>query len=164
MSELMETLENACTPPLTPESLPNAVSTLAAIFNVKTSEVALLRREQDNLVFVVPQRLSTLGSIPLSAATTSVAARTAFSKRPELLNKFSSTRHVSVFENVKVGDAVLPIQKLISAPILHNGSCIGVVQISRKGKTSAEAADFTSQDLETLIEAAQHLANVLLER
>jgi GAF domain-containing protein len=164
MSELMETLESACTPPLTSESLPSAVAALAAMFNVKTTEVALLRRDEDNLVFVVPQRLSTLGTIPLSAATTSVAARTASTRRPELLNKFSSTRHASVFEGVKVGDSVVPIQKLISAPIIHNGSCIGVVQISRKGKTSAEAADFTSQDLETLTEAAQHLANVLLER
>jgi hypothetical protein len=49
---------------------------------------------------------------------------------------------------VKIRDRVVPIQKMITVPILHDGEPVGVAQISRKGENPMEAgADFTAADV-----------------
>src|SRR5262249_13153930 len=87
-----------------------------------------------------------------------VAARTATNKRADIFNNFARVPHRSIFETIKLRDAEapLPIQKLMSAPVLgSNGEVVGVVQISRKGETPGAAGrDFMRGDLDKLVEVA----------
>jgi hypothetical protein len=101
-----------------------------------------------------------VGSIPLTS-TTALAARTARERKADMINNFSGSRHATVFEAVPLGrDPSETIQKIISAPILDGTHVLGVVQISRKGRTvKGSGPDFTQKDLNALASL-----NPLLER
>jgi len=136
---------------------PNQLSrALAHVFSVKSTEVGLLFRHEYFLKFLYPVELQAAGSIPLSGSA--VAARTATTKKADIFNNFARIPHRSIFETIKLRDseAPLPIQKLMSAPVLGgNGEVVGVVQISRKGDTPREAGpDFMRGDLDRLMEVA----------
>jgi len=125
------------------------VKALAGIFGVKNDEVAilLLSRDAKHLNFAAPRKLASLGSIPLSKRD-SIAVGVLQRKTGEVMNSVPSVRHVTFFETVKLRDKIIPIQKMISVPIVHDGKVFGVAQISRKGETPAQAGtDFTSADL-----------------
>jgi hypothetical protein len=146
------------------EALTKVAQTLAKLFGVDPDEVAILRIDpkSKNLKFVIPEKLAAVGSIPLSSAT-SLAARTARERRPELVNNFSAARHASVFEGVPLGrNPGELIQKIMSAPILEGTEICGVAQISRKGHSSSDAgADFTQKDLRALTALAPALGRFL---
>ena len=137
---------------------------LAKAFSVKTDEVGILRLEKQNLVFCYPTKLHDVGSIPLNTST-SVAVRTANTKRAEVINNFAQIKHTSIFEAVELASSagvdkhMHVIQKLMSAPVLGAAGTLGVIQVSRKG-TSAPAAgsDFTANDLQKLVAIATQLA------
>jgi hypothetical protein len=140
-------------------------SVLAKMFQVHQTEVALLRLDGGLLQFIYPDELRTAGSIPISS--TSIAAHTAISKKSEIFNNFARVKHASIFETVKLGtsegvdtNAPLPIQKLMSAPVVdENSRVLGVIQISRKGSEASFAgADFSREDLHELELAAGILA------
>ena len=142
---------------------------LAQILHVRRSEVALLRLEKSSLRFVFPPELRSAGVLPLSGSA--VAARTAATRTPLLSNAFMRVKHVSLFEAVKLGtlsdeedrsQEQMPIQKIISVPVAPpGGNVMGVVQISRKGlDASVAGADFTSEDLKQLEQAAEILARM----
>jgi hypothetical protein len=139
---------------------------LAKVFGVKTDEVGLLKLEKGLLRFLFPPGLKTAGTIPLNG--TAVAARTAATKSTLLSNTFARVKHVRFFEDVKPGVATgdgperLPIQKLISAPVLDGDEVVlGVIQISRKGLDPAAAGpDFSSEDLKLLEHAATVIATL----
>lgn len=148
----------------TPESI---CARVAAIFGVRTTEIALLEASGSLLKFVYPAELKTAGAIPLSSSA--VAARTARAKRAELFNSFTKVKHSSVFEVVKLGKGapdVEVIQKLMSAPILNaSGDVIGVIQVSRKAKSSADAGpNFTSDDLAKLKSVAASAGKILAKK
>ena len=84
--------------------------------------------------------------------------------RPDTVNNFSNVRHASVFEGVKAESLnASTIQKIISAPILADGKVIGVIQISRKAPTLAEAGpDFTSDDLAKILAICKPLGKMML--
>jgi hypothetical protein len=136
------------------ESLGKVAAIVASLFEVKADEVAILKLipKFKSLKFVIPEKFTQLGTIPLTS-TTALAARTAREKRPELVNNFSTARHSNVFEAVPLGrDPGELIQKIMSAPILDGPKVQGVVQISRKAATLPQAgADFTPKDLNTLV-------------
>ena len=119
--------------------------------------------EKGFLRFLLPAELKTAGAIPLSS--TAVSAHTAYAKKSELFNNFIKVRHASVFENIKLGDKensgeMLPIQKLISAPIVdEQGDVLGVVQVCRKGADASCGPDFSMDDLERLENASKVLAS-----
>lgn len=156
---------------LTTKNGERIASELAKVFNVHTTEVGILRVEKSNLVFVYPPKLHNVGSIPLNT-TGSIAARTATTKRAEVINNFAQTKHTSVFEAVELESkpkeigrehdhAVHMIQKLMSAPVVAGTSTVGVIQVSRKGTAAPQAgADFTAQDLQKLVAVAGALAKV----
>src|SRR5450755_2052431 len=134
---------------------------LAQILRVRRGEVALLRLEKGSLRFIFPPELRSAGVLPLSGSA--VAARTAATRTPLLSNTFMRVKHVSLFEAVKLGDVEedrtleqMPIQKIMSVPVADSGGeVMGVVQISRKGlDASVSGADFTSEDLRQLEQAA----------
>jgi GAF domain-containing protein len=129
--------------------------TLAKIFRVQYTEVALLRLEKGLLRFVFPEHLRTTGAIPLSSKA--VAAHTALSKKAEIFNNFARVKHASIFETIKPSspdaDEVVPapIQKLMSVPILdREANVIGVIQVSRKGLDPKYSQDFSREDLHDL--------------
>jgi len=137
-------------------------SELARLFSVRETEVAMLQVKRSFLEFVYPPELKTGGSIPLSSSA--VAAQTAREKKPEIFNTFTRVKHASIFEVVKLGEQAdlsdQVIQKLMSAPIVADGKSVGVVQISRKGRTPRVAGpDFTPADLTTLELCAEILVN-----
>jgi hypothetical protein len=65
------------------------------------------------------------------------------------MNNVPMVRHVSFFESVRIKDRpAVPIQKMITVPILLRDEVVGVAQVSRKGDSAAEAGpDFTQSDL-----------------
>ncbi len=135
------------------EALAKVAKAIAQLFGVDADEVAILKvvPKYKSLKFVLPEKLSLVGTIPLTSAT-ALAARTARERKAELVNNFSTARHANVFEAVPLGrDPDELIQKIMSAPILDGPRVHGVVQICRKASSPAEAgADFTQKDLRTL--------------
>jgi hypothetical protein len=137
---------------------------LAKLFSVETDEIAILKvvPKFKALKFVIPEKLSPVGTIPLTS-TTALAARTARERKPELVNNFSTARHANVFEAVPLGrDPSELIQKIMSAPILDGTRVQGVVQVSRKARSLAQAgADFTQKELRTLVSLSSALDRFL---
>ncbi len=142
---------------------------LAQVLHVRRSEVALLRLEKGSLRFIFPPELRAAGVLPLTGSA--VAARTASTRTPLLSNTFMRVKHVSLFEAVKIGTPAaeeedrgqeqMPIQKIMSVPVVHDGTVMGVVQISRKGlDASLSGADFTNEDLKQLEKAAEVVARM----
>lgn len=165
LAQLAATCQKEGLTPLNGEKLAHAMS---AQFKVHEDEVAILRVEETRLIFVYPMKLHDVGYIPLNA-TASVAGRTAASKRPEVINNFAQTRHVSVFESVDLNTQQHnmlekhekpTIQKLMSAPVISDGKTVGVVQVCRKGLTGPSAGlDFTPADMQKLIAACNDIAS-----
>ena len=133
-------------------------------FSVKADEVAILALVGNDkfLKFLVPEKLQQVGNIPLTS-TTALSVRTARDKRPEVINNFSTARHPTVFEAVPLGpQRGDPIQKIMSVPITAENKVIGVMQVSRKGKTMGAAGlDFTPRDLSDLVAVAQAIGRCL---
>jgi hypothetical protein len=145
-------------------SIPALAERIAKNLGVKPDEVAILAvsERQRNLYFLVPPALRNVGQIPLSS-TSALAARTVRESRPEIVNHFSSIRHASVFEGVRADTLTASaIQRIISAPILVEGKAIGVIQISRKAQTLAEAGpEFTADDLGKLLAICKPLGKLI---
>jgi hypothetical protein len=152
LGPLLDTMVRAGQRPNMDELLKMA-QTLGKMFAVDADEVAILALHQKtkSLRFVIPEKLSVIGSIPLTS-TNALAARTARDRKAELINNFSGARHASVFEGVPLGRSQgETIHKIMSAPILDGTSVMGVIQISRKGHTVAKCGpDFTPKDLRAL--------------
>jgi hypothetical protein len=145
-------------------SLSSVAEKIAKNLGVRNDEVAILALSTRwrHLYFLVPEALKKVGFVPLSS-NSALAARTARDSRPEIENNFSSARHATVFEGVKItGEAAEAIQKMISAPILLDGKVIGVMQISRKGSTAGNAGpDFTAEDLGKILALCKPLGKML---
>lgn len=150
---------------LSSENCARLAAEMAKVFGVFDDEVAMLRIVNNNyLTFLYPEKLKQVGIIPLNNSS-AVAARTALSRRPEVLNNFAQIKHASIFEAVPVESKNRPpekrasiIQKIITAPVLGPNGAVGVVQVSRKGVSpQAAGRDFTPGDLLTLISMTQAL-------
>jgi hypothetical protein len=163
LGSLMETLEKSGAAPDS-AALASIAMAIAKLFNVKQDEVAVLKvvPKYKSLKFVLPEKLSNIGTIPLTSAT-ALASRTARENKPELANNFSTARHANVFEAVPLGrDRRELIHKIMSAPILEGKRVQGVIQISRKSATLAEAgADFTQVELKKLVSLSATLDRFL---
>lgn len=148
------------------EALTKIVAEMAKLFSVKTDEIAILELSSDSgiLAFLYPLKLRRVGTIPMTT-TNSLAVRTARDKRPEMINNFPAQKHPTVFEAVNLEDQPVerqPIQKIMSAPLLLESKPVGVIQVSRKGKSPTTAgADFTIRDLTALMTTAGQLAKCL---
>ena len=156
---------------LSPQNAEKIGHQLAKLFGVKEDEVGFLRIEKHNLVFCYPVKLHNVGSIPLNTPT-SVAVRTANTRRAEVINNFAQIKHTSVFEAVELSSHpsapggegeksdhhIHMIQKLMSVPVLGPAGTIGIIQVSRKGTSApAAGADFTPADLQKLVACATAL-------
>ena len=154
---------------LTPPNGERIANELAKTFSVQVDEVAVLKLDKTNLVFIFPAKLKNVGSIPLNNSS-SVAARTAVTKRAEVINNFTQTKHATIFESVPLsakktdpslsGPAkVHSIQKLMTVPVISAAGVQGVIQVCRKGESAPNAGpDFTPVDLQKLVAIATSLA------
>jgi hypothetical protein len=145
-------------------SLPLVAEKIAKDLHVKTDEVAILAVSERwrHLHFLVPPGLKNVGFIPLSS-NSALAARTVRDSRPDINNNFAAVKHATVFEGVKApttsGES---IQKIISAPILNGTKVVGVIQISRKGESAANAGpDFTADDLGKVLAISRPLGKLV---
>jgi len=164
LQTLVEHLTSIGAPPER-EQLEQVALCIAKHFKVEEDEVAVLALDtkSKSLKFVLPEKLSQIGTIPISS-TVALAARTVREKRAELVNNFTASRHASVFEGVPLGRRQGDlIHKIMSAPILdENKKVAGVVQISRKGQSARDAGpDFTQKDLSKLSSLSPDLARFL---
>jgi transcriptional regulator with GAF, ATPase, and Fis domain len=146
--------------------LNRAVELIAKNFGVQNHEVAILALTPDerSLRFLAPDNLRTVGQIPLSGGS-SLAARTARDKRPELINHFSVVPHASVFEAVPLSEEHRgeQIHKIMSAPMMLGAKLVGVLQVSRKASLISEAGpDFTQAQLRELKIIADAVAPCVL--
>jgi len=146
-------------------SLVQVAEQIGKSFSVAADEVAILTLDDQRkcLQFIYPEKLKTIGTIPLSS-TTALAARTAREKKAELANNFASVRHATVFEGVPLGRGEgKMIHKIMSAPLTAEDRVVGVIQISRKGRNALEAGpDFSSQDLRMLVAMSKLLGEFVL--
>ena len=141
------------------------VKAVGASFGSKADEVAILILTTDgkHLRFVAPRRFTDLGTIPITKRD-SIAVGTLGKKSGEAMNNVPMVKHVAFFESVKLRDRVVPIQKMITVPILNRGTPIGVAQVSRKGETPAEAGpDFTSADVKKAQDLFESVAAFFVE-
>jgi hypothetical protein len=125
------------------------VKHVSSAFSAKPDEVAILILTTDlkHLRFVAPRQFLELGTIPITKRD-SIAVNVFGKKVGEVLNNVPMVKHVAFFESVKLRDKVVPIQKMITVPILASGAVAGVAQISRKGESPAQAGpDFTPRDV-----------------
>jgi GAF domain len=125
------------------------VKTVSHAFSCKADEVAILLLSSDgrHLRFVAPRAFAELGTIPVTKRD-SIAVNVLSRRAGEVINNVPMVKHVSFFESIKLRDRPVPIQKMVTTPLLVKGQAIGVAEISRKGETPREAgADFTASDL-----------------
>lgn len=126
------------------------VRNVCSQFGTKIDEVAILMATSDrkHLRFAAPRKFADLGTIPVTKRDS--IAVTIFNRGSgEAINNVPMVKHVAFFESVKIRDRVMPIQKMVTVPIVHDGQTVGVAQISRKGETPVEAGmDFTPADVE----------------
>ena len=133
-------------------------------FGAQSDEVAILLLSSDgrHLRFVAPRRFADLGTIPLTKRD-SIAVNILGKKQGEAINNVRMVKHVSFFESVKLRDRALPIQKMITVPILDGENAVGVAQISRKGETPSEAGpDFTESDVKRVQAVFEEIASYLV--
>ncbi len=140
------------------------VKHVANMFGAKNDEVAILFLTTDakHLRFVAPRKFADLGTIPITKRD-SIAVNIFARKSGEAINNVPMVKHVAFFESVKLRDRAVPIQKMITVPILHDGEAMGVAQVSRKGESAAEAGtDFTPADVRRAQEVFEIVAPYLV--
>lgn len=137
-------------------------------FNLQDTEVAIFlsNEEKSILSFAYPEHLVNAGMIPVSSsdAIVSMIFRT---QRSFIDNNFAQQKHLSIFEQIKApGKTSLPIWKLMGTLITLIDDNIGVIELSRRAPTFAEAGrDFTDEDVDflkmTMIQLAPFIRKVM---
>jgi hypothetical protein len=141
------------------------VKAASHLFGCRQDEVGILLLSSDgrHLRFVAPRQFAELGSIPLTKRD-SIAVGVFARRAGDVINNVPLVKHVSFFESIKLRDRPVPIQKMVTAPLVVRGQPVGVAEISRKGDTARDAGpDFTAADLEKAQEFFDAVAPLLAE-
>jgi len=140
---------------------------IAKGFGIEVADVAFFQHDsgQRQLSFIWPVALSRSGSIP-SSSRDALVARCVRERRGLIDNRFAQTRHVGIFEQVTLPSAEglrrLPVQKILSAPIVLGGEVVGAIQVCRKAETLEQAGpDFSIHDQQLLEAIAAEVAERL---
>jgi hypothetical protein len=166
VAKLVDEMRKAGPPP-TGQDLNRLAAQISKGFKAKKGEVAILRLSSDGnmLSFLFPIKLSVIGAIPITA-THSLAVKTIRDKRGEIVNNFSTYRHPTVFEAVDLSaeEKAVPIQKIISSPMIVDEKVVGVIQVSRKARVGDPVGpDFTPAELAELTTVGGILGKFLAE-
>ena len=141
------------------------VKAVCSMFSAKSDEVAILIRTSDgaHLRFVAPRKFADLGTIPVTKRD-SIAVNVLGRKAGEAMNNVPMVKHVAFFESVKLRDRVVPIQKMITVPIMFDGRAVGVAQVSRKGDSPMDAGpDFGPGDVRKAQDIFEQVAPFFVE-
>jgi hypothetical protein len=141
------------------------VKTASQMFACKQDEIGILLASGDgrHLRFVAPRRFADLGSIPLTKRD-SIAVGVFSRRSGDVINNVPLVKHVSFFESIKLREKPVPIQKMVTTPLVVRGQVVGVAEISRKGDTPQEAGpDFTAADLKKAQDFCERVAPLLAE-
>lgn len=134
--------------------LETAAGEIATFFGVQTHEVAYFQLDANgrNATFRWPPQSGLTLDVPIKSHGSSLLCTTAREERGFINNAFATTPHLHMFEHALAErEQRVPIQKIISAPIVKDGTVRGIVQVCRKGKSVADAgADFSETDLRNL--------------
>ncbi len=169
VAKLVEDMRKAgATPP--DQDWNRLAAQISNAFKARKEEVAILRLSKDGKVlnFIFPIKLSFVGAIPIST-THSLAAKTIREKRAEFVNNFANYKHATVFEAVDLseGERAIPIQKIMSSPMMVDGKIVGVLQVSRKAHSGEPSGpDFfylTHADLAQLSSVGSVLGKYVAE-
>ncbi|HQO26990.1 MAG TPA: GAF domain-containing protein [Acidobacteriota bacterium] len=135
---------------------------LMALHGVKEDEVAiLLIDKRQHLKFYRPSYLEKTGSIPM-AYTRSFVTKALQTGKAMLDNRFSSTPHLGVFEEIKRNNPnFLPIQKIMCVPLVTSDRKVfGAVEVSRKGEQlEAAGPDWTADEMDTIVRQLASIAD-----
>lgn len=136
------------------EALAAVAACISSAFQVTVGEVAILLKTSDGqgLRFVHPPSLAK-GANVFPLQVWSLAGQVAKTGVGSLNNAFTEMKHLSFYEYIKAdGPKTGPIHKILAAPLKSEGGIFGVVEVSRKGSTQAEAGpNFTATDLTALV-------------
>jgi len=141
------------------------VKAVCSMFGAKSDEVAILIRTSDgaHLRFVAPRKFADLGTIPVTKRD-SIAVNVLGRKTGEAMNNVPMVKHVAFFESVKLREKMVPIQKMITVPIMLAGEAVGVAQVSRKGESPSEAGpDFSQADVKRAQDVFESVAAYLVQ-
>ncbi len=140
---------------------------IAQAFSVREDEVAILLVRDQGLMLGFAYPFTFYGDqknrFPLSAS--SIAGEVLRARKGRIDNHVSQIQHLDIYERINLkAHRPLKIQKMVSAPLLTPaGEPIGVIQVSRKGKSPEEAgSNFTPHDLRSLAELSNWLAPHIL--
>jgi len=135
------------------EAIAAVAACISRTFQVTEGEVAILLKTSDGqgLRFVHPPALAA-GANVFPLQVWSFAGQVTKTGVASLNNAFTEMKHLSVYEHIKAdGPKAGPIHKILAAPLKSEGGIFGVVEVSRKGTTQAEAGpNFTPTDLTAL--------------
>jgi hypothetical protein len=166
VAKIVDEMRKTEVPP-TEQDLNRLTAQISNGFKAKKEEVAILRLSADGkmLGFLFPIKLAQVGAIPMTT-THSLAAKTIRDKRGEIVNNFPNYKHPTVFEAVDLSESekAVPIQKIMSSPMVVDGKIVGVIQISRKARPGEPVGpDFTQADLAQLATVGSILGKYLAD-
>jgi len=133
---------------------------LGRLFEINDDEVSILVTNKDAsiLSFAKPDYLRKSGFIPISAQS-SVAVDSLNMAKARVFNKPSRKTLCSIFEHVVHPEKQIhPVQKMMVIPLIYEKQKLGVVELTRKAKSLAEAGpDFTKDDLSLAIQVLKSI-------
>ncbi len=122
---------------------------------VKLEEVAILvlTSTEQSLKFIWPPALSQGNAVFPVNHKNAVASGVLATMKGKVDNRLSESKHLKFYESVKgMESSGLPIQKMVALPMVAGERTVGVLEVSRKGRTPEEAGpNFTSQDAQFLV-------------
>ncbi len=134
--------------------------------NLKLSpyEVAifLTNKEKTVLSFACPEYMVNSGMIPV-VSTEALTAKVYRSGQGFIDNKLENQRRLIIFEIIRTPEGkVLPLWKMMTAPISVDDDKLGVIEISRRARTADEAGeDFSPVDFQFLEKTIKILAQFI---
>jgi len=138
---------------------------IAELLGVKPEEVAILilTTSQKSLKFVWPPALFKSSSVLPVSHKSAIAAMVLSTRKGKVDNKISESKHLRFFENVRgMETSGTPIQKMVALPMIVAGNPIGVLEVSRKGRTpDAAGPDFTPKDAQALVALSREVSPLL---
>ena len=128
---------------------------ISEALGVKPEEVAILvlTSTEQSLKFVWPRALSQGSGVFPANHKSAVASGVLATMKGRVDNRLAESKHLKFYESVKWMECSgLPIQKMVALPMVAGERAVGVLEVSRKGRTPEEAGpNFTSQDAQVLV-------------
>jgi len=138
---------------------------IAGTLEVKKEEVAvlILNSTGQTLRFVWPPQLFESQAAFPANHKNAIASQVLATMKGRVDNKLAESKHLRFYENVKGMETTkIPIQKMVALPLVAGAQTLGVVEVSRKGRTPEEAGpNFSPEDAQKLVALTKEAAPLL---